>query len=230
MTAHTRRQQQGAATLLLVIGLVLLATLASAWSSRAVLMDLLTSQTRHTGLQAAAAGQAALASAQADVLQAFEPSVPQDLFGNADQEAPGDLSVEDYLALTDEEIAAGNNGVYRVRSDGRMYSGNEKPRVPQLTPEFWQRFSGQHCPFGIAATLVKTAAATAIASGRRILAAVRPLSGLSAISPHLIIAADRPPDDLNAVADRTRPGRATRREPTRSGRCPGRRRPRRRGG
>ena len=88
MTAHTRRQQQGAATLLLVLGLVLLATLASAWSSRAVLMDLLTSQTRHTGLQAAAASQAALASAQADVLQAFEPSVPQDLFGNADQQMP----------------------------------------------------------------------------------------------------------------------------------------------
>ena len=30
-------------------------------------------------------------------------------------------------------IAAGNNGVYRVRSDGRMYSGNDSPRIPELT-------------------------------------------------------------------------------------------------
>ncbi|MBB1498922.1 YjbH domain-containing protein [Paracoccus sp. MC1862] len=57
----------------------------------------------------------------------------QRLFGNADQDAPGALSVDDYLALSDEEIAEGNNGVYRVRSDGRMYSGNDKPRVPELT-------------------------------------------------------------------------------------------------
>ncbi|WP_299364881.1 YjbH domain-containing protein [uncultured Paracoccus sp.] len=60
-------------------------------------------------------------------------TVRQRLFGNADQDAPGSLSVDEYLSLTDEEIAEGNNGVYRVRSDGRMYSGNDKPRVPQLT-------------------------------------------------------------------------------------------------
>lgn len=57
----------------------------------------------------------------------------QRVFGNADQDAPGDLTVDEYLSLTDEQIAEGNNGVYRVRSDGRMYSGNDKPRVPQLT-------------------------------------------------------------------------------------------------
>lgn len=60
-------------------------------------------------------------------------TVRQRLFGNAEQEAPGDLSVEEYLALSDEQIAEGNNGVYRVRSDGRMYSGNDKLRVPELT-------------------------------------------------------------------------------------------------
>lgn len=57
----------------------------------------------------------------------------QRLFGNADQDAPGNLTVDEYLSLTDEEIAEGNNGVYRVRSDSRMYSGNDKPRVPTLT-------------------------------------------------------------------------------------------------
>lgn len=60
-------------------------------------------------------------------------TVRQRLFGNAEQDAPGDLTVEEYLSLTDEQIAEGNNGVYRVRSDGRMYSGNDKPRVPELT-------------------------------------------------------------------------------------------------
>ncbi|MFC0340270.1 YjbH domain-containing protein [Paracoccus niistensis] len=60
-------------------------------------------------------------------------TVRQRLFGNAEQEAPGDLSVEEYLALSDEQIAEDNNGVYRVRSDGRMYSGNDKLRVPELT-------------------------------------------------------------------------------------------------
>lgn len=60
-------------------------------------------------------------------------TVRQRLFGNAEQEAPGDLSVDEYLALSDEQIAEGNNGVYRVRSDGRMYSGNDKLRVPELT-------------------------------------------------------------------------------------------------
>lgn len=62
-------QQRGAATLLLVMGLVVLATLASAWSSRAVLMDLLGTQARGQALQARYAAQAALATAQADLLQ-----------------------------------------------------------------------------------------------------------------------------------------------------------------
>jgi hypothetical protein len=69
--------QRGAATLLLVLGLVLLATLASAWSSRAVLMDLLTTQTRSQSQQARHAAQAALATAESDLLQMFSaPAVP----------------------------------------------------------------------------------------------------------------------------------------------------------
>ena len=78
----TFAHQRGAATMLLVLGLVLLATLASAWSSRAVLMDLLSSQTRGQALQARAAAQAALATAQADVLKAFGQTVPEDPFAS----------------------------------------------------------------------------------------------------------------------------------------------------
>lgn len=83
--AHTRSQahQHGAATLLLVLGLVLMATLASAWSSRAVLLDLLTSQTRDQAQQARYAAQAALATAQADLLQMFGASPAQDPFAQA---------------------------------------------------------------------------------------------------------------------------------------------------
>jgi len=47
MTARAHPLQSGAVTLLLVLGLVLLATLASAYSSRAVLTDLLVSQGHH---------------------------------------------------------------------------------------------------------------------------------------------------------------------------------------
>ena len=78
----SRKQQGGAATLLLVLGLVLLATLASAWSSRAVLMDQLTSQTRGQAQQARNASQAALATAQADVLRAFAQPGAEDLFAD----------------------------------------------------------------------------------------------------------------------------------------------------
>lgn len=85
MSLHTTsatREERGAATLLLVLGLVLLATLASAWSSRAVLMDLRTSQTRGQAQQARNAAQAALATAQADVLRAFAQPGAEDLFAD----------------------------------------------------------------------------------------------------------------------------------------------------
>lgn len=70
-------------------------------------------------------------------------TVSQRLFGNADQEAPGTCiqpngdeagcTVDQYLDLSQEEREADNNGVPRVRSDGRMYSGNKKPVVTNLT-------------------------------------------------------------------------------------------------
>lgn len=82
MSHRTPQRQQGAATLLMVLCLVLLATLASAWSSRAVLMDQLTSQTRGQAQQARNASQAALATAQADVLRAFAQTAAQDLFAD----------------------------------------------------------------------------------------------------------------------------------------------------
>lgn len=69
MTARAHPLQSGAVTLLLVLGLVLLATLASAYSSRAVLTDLLVSQGLDRGAQARLAAQAALATAEAVLLQ-----------------------------------------------------------------------------------------------------------------------------------------------------------------
>ena len=87
------RHEQGAATLLLVLGLVLLATLASAWSSRAILMDMVSSRTREQARQARNAAQAALATAQAEVMQAFEASSGGDLFADPSLRVacPGDL-------------------------------------------------------------------------------------------------------------------------------------------
>ncbi len=57
-------------------------------------------------------------------------SVRQRAFGNKDQEGPGNLSAEEYEALdTDYD----ENGVPRVRSDSRMYSGDDGPTIPRLT-------------------------------------------------------------------------------------------------
>ena len=54
----------------------------------------------------------------------------QRVFGTSKQEAPEDMTPEEYLALgTDEN----DYGVPRVRSDGRMYSGNNDPTIPELT-------------------------------------------------------------------------------------------------
>ena len=60
-------------------------------------------------------------------------TVRQRVLGNAEQSAPARYTVEDYLALTDDQIAAQNNDVMRVRSDSRMYSGLSGPRVTDLT-------------------------------------------------------------------------------------------------
>lgn len=57
----------------------------------------------------------------------------QRLFGNADQKAPGSwASIDDYRNATWDEIVAENGGIPRVRSDSRMYSGNDRLQVPQL--------------------------------------------------------------------------------------------------
>lgn len=85
------------------------------------------------------------ASAKYELLPGLVVSgaVRQRLFGNADQDAPGSCTqpdgtssactVDEYLDIPEEERARFNNGVTRVRSDGRMYSGNSKPVVQNLT-------------------------------------------------------------------------------------------------
>jgi len=60
-------------------------------------------------------------------------TIHQRVLSNADQKAPGDYTVEEYVGMTDAEILEDNHGVPRVRSDTRMYSGNSSPRVPELT-------------------------------------------------------------------------------------------------
>ncbi|MRX50781.1 YjbH domain-containing protein [Paracoccus sp. S-4012] len=76
-------------------------------------------------------------------------SVRQRLTGNADQKAPsacptpgggfGGCTVAEYLALTPEENLASNMGVPRVRSDGRMYSGNTSPVLQDLTLNWYAK-------------------------------------------------------------------------------------------
>ncbi len=56
--------------------------------------------------------------------------IRQRAFGSSDQQAPEDMTPDEYNALgTDEN----EFGVPRVRSDGRMYSGNTRPTIPDLT-------------------------------------------------------------------------------------------------
>ena len=57
-------------------------------------------------------------------------SVRQRAFGNKEQEGPGGMSPEEYEALDSDYD---ENGVPRVRSDGRMYSGDDGPTIPRLT-------------------------------------------------------------------------------------------------
>ncbi|TKW68627.1 MAG: YjbH domain-containing protein [Paracoccus denitrificans] len=60
----------------------------------------------------------------------FKGKIRQRAFGSSDQEAPDEMTPDEYEALgTDEN----EFGVPRVRSDGRMYSGNSRPTVPELT-------------------------------------------------------------------------------------------------
>ena len=57
-------------------------------------------------------------------------TIRQRVFGNMEQEAPGNMTPDEYEAL-DTDI--GPNGIPRVRSDGRMYQGNKSPTIPRLT-------------------------------------------------------------------------------------------------
>ena len=58
-------------------------------------------------------------------------SLRQRVLGSMEQDGPGGMTPEEYEDLDtdyDEET-----GVPRVRSDGRMYSGNKSPTIPRLT-------------------------------------------------------------------------------------------------
>ncbi|MCQ0970661.1 YjbH domain-containing protein [Paracoccus sp. TK19116] len=57
-------------------------------------------------------------------------SIRQRAFGSIEQDGPSGLTPDEYLAL-DTDI--GPFGVPRVRSDGRMYSGNDSPVITDLT-------------------------------------------------------------------------------------------------
>ena len=70
---HTTDTQPGAITLLVAIALVVLAALASFYSSRSVLMDQLAGQNHARASQARLMAEAALASAQADIANRSAP-------------------------------------------------------------------------------------------------------------------------------------------------------------
>ena len=72
-TAPCIHGQVGAITLLVAIGLVMLAALASSYSSRSVLMDQLAGQNHARATQARLAAEAALAEAQADIAGGSAP-------------------------------------------------------------------------------------------------------------------------------------------------------------
>jgi len=57
-------------------------------------------------------------------------SLRQRVLGSMEQDGPGGMTPEEYEDL-DTDYA--DNGVPRVRSDGRMYSGNKSPTIPRLT-------------------------------------------------------------------------------------------------
>ncbi len=92
MSPRPPPSERGAVTLLLVLGLVLLATLASAYSSRAVLTDLLVSQGLDRSAQARLAAQAALATAEAVLLQVQTLSPDHNPFLAQEIPCPPELS------------------------------------------------------------------------------------------------------------------------------------------
>ncbi|TRW97617.1 YjbH domain-containing protein [Paracoccus sp. M683] len=63
-------------------------------------------------------------------------SIKQRAFGTIKQDAPGSMTVDEYEAQTAD---VNENGVPRVRSDSRMYSGNKKPNIPELTLNWYAK-------------------------------------------------------------------------------------------
>ena len=63
-------------------------------------------------------------------------SVRQRVVGSTKQEGPGGLDPDEYEALDTDYDA---NGVPRVRSDNRMYSGNKSPSIPRLTLAYYAK-------------------------------------------------------------------------------------------
>ncbi len=63
-------------------------------------------------------------------------SVRQRVLGTTKQEGPGGMDPDEYEDLdTDYD----ENGVPRVRSDSRMYSGNKSPTIPRLTLSYYAK-------------------------------------------------------------------------------------------
>ncbi len=60
----------------------------------------------------------------------------QRAFGTTKQDAPSGMTVDEYEALNSDYDS---NGVPRVRSDGRMYSGNKRPTIPELTLNWYAK-------------------------------------------------------------------------------------------
>ncbi|MFM7026518.1 MAG: hypothetical protein ACKOWC_10735 [Limnohabitans sp.] len=89
-TGHLQ-PQQGAATLLLVLALVLLATLASTYSSRAILSDLLASQGMGRASQARLSTHAAMATAESALMQADASTPDRNPFARQTRTCPADL-------------------------------------------------------------------------------------------------------------------------------------------
>ncbi|MFV0300651.1 MAG: YjbH domain-containing protein, partial [Paracoccus sp. (in: a-proteobacteria)] len=71
----------------------------------------------------------------------------QRAFGSIKQDAPGNMSVDEYDGLNSDYVDYIDDdtgevfykGVPRVRSDSRMYSGNKKPSIPELTLNWYAK-------------------------------------------------------------------------------------------
>ena len=63
-------------------------------------------------------------------------SVRQRVFGSIEQSGPANMTPEEYLASGKE---TNDFGVPRVRSDGRMYAGNDSPVIPSLTISWYAK-------------------------------------------------------------------------------------------